>query len=88
MSKGTVTIPLDEYKAMQEETRQFAINLYAEQNKNDELAEILNRLGINKELCNAVLNGAEVKNESGFDYATLTHRYHFMIVLEESDNNG
>ena len=82
MSKGTVTIPLDEYKAMQEEKQHFAIELYAEQNKNDELAEILNRLGINEELCKAVLNGAEVKNESSFDYATLTHRYHFMIVLE------
>lgn len=82
MSKGTVTIPLDEYEAMQEETRQFALNLYAEQNKNDELTEILNRLGINEELCKAVLNGAEVKNESSFDYATLTHRYHFMIILE------
>ena len=87
MSKGTVTIPLDEYEAMQEETRQFAINLYAEQNKNDELTEILNRLGINKELCNAVLNGAEVKKYSGFNYATLTHRYHFMIVLEERDTD-
>ena len=79
MSKGTVTIPLDEYKAMQEEKQHFAIELYAEQNKNDELAEILNRLGINE---------AEVKNKSSFDYATLTHRYHLMIVLDGSDNNG
>lgn len=87
MSKGTVTIPLDEYEAMKEETRQFAINLHAEQNKNDALTEILNRLGINEELCKAVLNGAKVKNDSSFDYTTLTYRHHFMIVLEESENN-